>query len=181
MTTPEITTVDDRMSGDNKRDVKQAQEIDVGDVESVQKGTTPAFYSKVSVYLMMLFSGLALGSDGYNAAVMSNLNLMLTVIYPDTLSSDMKARLSNAFLIGMIVGMVGFGVVVDQIGRKTGAVLTTVILLVGIILSTGASGTSPLGLFWMLVVARGIAGVGAGGEYPVAGTSPRFLSLPTLC
>lgn len=43
------------------------------------------------------------------------------------------------------------------------------ILLLGIILSTGASGTSPLGLFWMLVVARGIAGVGAGGEYPVAG------------
>jgi MFS family permease len=118
---------------------------------------------------MMLFSGLALGSDGYNAAVMSNLNLLLTVIYPDALSSDMKARLSNAFLIGMIVGMVGFGIVVDQLGRKTGAVLTTLILILGIALSTGASGTSPLGLFWMLVVARGIAGVGAGGEYPVAG------------
>jgi MFS family permease len=183
MATPEITTVDDRTSVDNK-DVKQTQEIDIGDVESVvdaEKGTAPAFYSKVSVYLMMLFSGLALGSDGYNAAVMSNLNLMLTVIYPDTLSSDMKARLSNAFLIGMIVGMVGFGVVVDQIGRKTGAVLTTLILLVGIILSTGASGTSPLGLFWMLVVARGIAGVGAGGEYPVAGTLLRFPSPPNGC
>jgi MFS family permease len=125
----------------------------------------------------MLFSGLALGSDGYNAAVMSNLNLMLTVIYPDTLSSDMKARLSNAFLIGMIVGMVGFGVVVDQIGRKTGAVLTTLILLLGIALSTGANGTSPLGLFWMLVVARGIAGVGAGGEYPVAGMLSQSLTM----
>jgi MFS family permease len=172
MSAPEITTVHNgRTSGDEK-DVKQTQAtgIDVGDVESVdEKGTAPAFYSKVSVYLMMLFSGLALGSDGYNAAVMSNLNLLLTVIYPDALSSDMKARLSNAFLIGMIVGMVGFGVVVDQLGRKTGAVLTTLILIFGIALSTGASGTSPLGLFWMLVVARGIAGVGAGGEYPVAG------------
>jgi MFS family permease len=171
MAASEITTVYDRTARDNK-DVKQTQDIDVGDVEfvaDVEKGAAPNFYSKVSVYLMMLFSGLALGSDGYNAAVMSNLNLMLTVIYPDTLSSDMKARLSNAFLIGMIVGMVGFGVVVDQIGRKTGAVLTTLILLLGIALSTGASGTSPLGLFWMLVVSRGIAGVGAGGEYPVAG------------
>jgi MFS family permease len=170
MSAPEITIIHDRISNDDK-DVKQSQTIDVGDIESViEKGTAPAFYSKVSVYLMMLFSGLALGSDGYNAAVMSNLNLMLTVIYPDTLSSGMKARLSNAFLIGMIVGMVGFGVLVDQLGRKTGAVLTTLILLLGIALSTGASGTSPLGLFWMLVVARGIAGVGAGGEYPVAGT-----------
>lgn len=169
MSAPEITTVHDATTVDGK-DVKQNQAIDVGDVESVvEKGSAPAFYSKVSVYLMMLFSGLALGSDGYNAAVMSNLNLLLTVIYPDALSSDMKARLSNAFLIGMIVGMVGFGVVVDQLGRKTGAVLTTLILLLGIVLSTGASGTSPLGLFWMLVVARGIAGVGAGGEYPVAG------------
>jgi MFS family permease len=169
MVTPEITTVNNQPPGDDK-DVKEPQGFNVEDVESVvEKGSAPAFYSKVSVYLMMLFSGLALGSDGYNAAVMSNLNLMLTVIYPNTLSSDMKARLSNAFLIGMIVGMVGFGVVVDQIGRKTGAVLTTLILLLGIALSTGASGTSPLGLFWMLVVARGIAGVGAGGEYPVAG------------
>jgi MFS family permease len=169
MSPPEITTVHDRTSSDDG-DIKQNKAINVGDVESVvEKGTATAVYSKVSVYLMMLFSGLALGSDGYNAAVMSNLNLMLTVIYPDTLSTDMKARLSNAFLIGMIVGMVGFGVVVDQLGRKTGAVLTTLILLLGIALSTGASGTSPLGLFWMLVVARGIAGVGAGGEYPVAG------------
>lgn len=174
MSTPEITTVPDRTSGDEK-DVKDAQAIDVGDVESIEKGMGQAFYSKVSVYLMMLFSGLALGSDGYNAAVMSNLNLLLAVIYPDALSSDMKARLSNAFLIGMIVGMVGFGVVVDQLGRKTGAVLTTLILLLGIALSAGASGTSPLGLFWMLVVARGIAGVGAGGEYPVAGMFSRFL------
>ncbi|KAK3208957.1 hypothetical protein GRF29_69g261364 [Pseudopithomyces chartarum] len=168
MSSPEITTAHNKTTIDEK-DANRTKAIDIGDVGSIEKGDAPTFYSKVSVYLMMLFSGLALGSDGYNAAVMSNLNLLLTVIYPETLSSSMKARLSNAFLIGMIVGMVGFGVVVDQLGRKTGAVLTTLILLLGIILSAGASGTSPLGLFWMLVVARGIAGVGAGGEYPVAG------------
>lgn len=166
MSAPEITTVHDA----DVKDVKQPEATNVGDAESIaEKGGVTTFYSKVSVYLMMLFSGLALGSDGYNAAVMSNLNLMLTVIYPETLSTDLKARLSNAFLIGMVVGMVAFGVVVDQLGRKTGAILTTVILVVGIALSAGASGTSPLGLFWMLIVARGIAGVGAGGEYPVAG------------
>lgn len=69
----------------------------------------------------------------------------------------------------MIVGMLGFGVLVDQIGRKTGAVLTTLLLVLGIVLSTAASGTSPTGMLWMLIIARGIAGVGAGGEYPVSG------------
>ena len=69
----------------------------------------------------------------------------------------------------MIIGMLGFGVVADQLGRKTGAVATTLLLVVGIILSTASSGKSSTGMFWMMIIARGIAGVGAGGEYPVSG------------
>lgn len=65
--------------------------------------------------------------------------------------------------------MLLFGVIADQLGRKTGAVATTLLLVLGIVLSTAASGTSQTGMFWMLIIARGIAGVGAGGEYPVSG------------
>ncbi|UNI22740.1 hypothetical protein JDV02_008603 [Purpureocillium takamizusanense] len=128
-----------------------------------------AYYSKLSVWLMVLFSALAIGSDGYNAAVIGNVELLLAVLYPDALTPSIYTRLSNAFLIGMIVGMLFFGVVVDQIGRKTGAVFTTLLLVLGIAMSTAANGTTPTGLFWMLIVARGVAGVGAGGEYPVSG------------
>ncbi|KAH8649822.1 major facilitator superfamily domain-containing protein [Xylariales sp. PMI_506] len=128
-----------------------------------------SYYSKTSVYLMMLFSGLALGSDGYNASVVGNLSLLMDVIYPNSLTDSMYTRLSNAFLIGMIIGMLFFGVLADQIGRKAGAVATTGILILGIVLSTAASGTSQTGMLWMLIVARGITGVGAGGEYPVSG------------
>ena len=78
------------------------------------------------------------------------------MIYPDALTSTMTSRLSNSFMIGMIIGMLGFGVVADQLGRKTGAVTTTFLLVLGIALSTAASGTSPTGLLWMLVVARGV-------------------------
>lgn len=91
------------------------------------------------------------------------------MLYPEALTDAIYERLSNAFLIGMIIGMLLFGVVVDQLGRKTGAVATTALLVLGIVLSAAASGTSPTGLFWMLIIARGIAGVGAGGEYPVSG------------
>lgn len=99
-----------------------------------------------------------------NAAVIGNVELLLAVLYPEALTDSIYDRLSNSFLIGMILGMLFFGVIVDQLGRKTGAVATTAFLVLGIVLSAAASGTSPTGMFWMLIVARGIAGVGAGGE-----------------
>lgn len=112
---------------------------------------------------------LVANSAPSNAAVIGNVELIMAVLYPGTLTGSVTSRLSNAFLIGMIIGMLLFGHVVDQFGRKTGAVATTLLLVLGIALSAGASGTSDHGLFWMLIVARGVAGVGAGGEYPVSG------------
>jgi MFS family permease len=104
-----------------------------------------------------------------NAAVIGNVELLLAILYPESLTNSIYTRLSNAFLIGMIVGMLMFGVVADQLGRKTGAVATTALLVLGIVLSTAAKGETETGMFWMLIIARGIAGVGAGGEYPVSG------------
>lgn len=93
-----------------------------GDVE-IQAVDEPekTYYSRLSVWLMVLFSGLAIGSDGYNAAVIGNVELLLAVLYPEALT-DAIYRLSTAFLVGMIIGMLLFGVVVDVLGRKTGAV-----------------------------------------------------------
>ncbi|KAH8729492.1 major facilitator superfamily domain-containing protein [Ilyonectria robusta] len=153
--------------GKNEKSLAEKDEalVETGSVDEPVK----SYYSKVSVWLMILFSGLAIGSDGYNAAVIGNVELLLAIIYPDALTSSIYSRLSNAFLIGMILGMLFFGFIVDQLGRKTGAVATTIILVVGIAMSAAANGATPTGLFWMLIIARGVAGVGAGGEYPVSG------------
>jgi MFS family permease len=137
-----------------------SNEKDIGEITSISEGKTA--YSKLSVTLMVVFSGLAIGSDGFNASIIGNLSLIFGVLYPD-LSTTMYSRLSNAFIIGMIVGMLGFGYISDRLGRKSGAVLTTLILVVGIALSAASSGKDELGMFWMLVISRGIAGVGAGG------------------
>jgi MFS family permease len=45
-----------------------------------------------------------------------------------------------------------------------------VLLVLGIVLATAAHGKTPTGMFWMIIISRGIAGVGAGGEYPVGAT-----------
>jgi MFS family permease len=137
-----------------------SNEKDIGEITSISEGKTA--YSKLSVTLMVVFSGLAIGSDGFNASIIGNLSLIFGVLYQD-LSTTMYSRLSNAFIIGMIVGMLGFGYISDRLGRKSGAVLTTLILVVGIALSAASSGKDELGMFWMLVISRGIAGVGAGG------------------
>lgn len=67
--------------------------------------------------------------------------------------------------------MLFFGVFIDRVGRRTGIFFSTLFLILGIILATASHGQTEFGLFWMMIVGRGIAGFGAGGEYPTCGTS----------
>ncbi|KAM6521795.1 MFS domain-containing protein [Fusarium falciforme] len=167
-----MSSIDNKKSpGDiNTITVVRGAEAEMTTVTSHDVGhTTESTFSRVSVWLMLIFMSIATASDGYNAAVIGNISLLFDVLYPGALTSTMYSRLSNAFLIGMILGMVAFGYIADQFGRKTGAVMTTIILTVGVIISAAASGKTETGMLWMLVVGRGIAGVGAGGEYPVTG------------
>ena len=76
--------------------------------------------------------------------------------------------------------MLFFGVTIDRLGRRTGIVFATIFLILGIVLATAAHGKDQLGLFWMMIVARGIAGFGAGGEYPTCGTSAAEASDETI-
>ncbi|KAJ5343704.1 hypothetical protein MYU51_001341 [Penicillium brevicompactum] len=161
-------------SADTKPSIEDTKEDTQTNISPIQESSdvenTPGRgYSRVSMVFMVIFSGLAIGSDGFNASIIGNLELIMGVIYPESLTTAVAARLSNAFMVGMIIGMLSFGYISDKLGRKTGAVLTTILLVLGIALSAGASGITENGMFWMLIIARGVAGVGAGGEYPVAG------------
>ncbi|OBT88790.1 hypothetical protein VE02_03123 [Pseudogymnoascus sp. 03VT05] len=120
--------------------------------------------AKVCSVLTVFVAGVALFSDGYNAQIIG---------YMQPLFADLtiKTRLSNSYLIGEIFGMLFFGVLIDRVGRRTGIFFATIFLIIGIILATASHGKDQLGLFWMMIVGRGIAGFGAGGEYPVCATS----------
>ena len=108
---------------------------------------------------------------------------------------DMKNAVSNAALIGSILGQLFFGLAGDVLGRKGCFLLTTCLIIVGCLGSaTAAFGTagSVKGMFnaagaWasavpivpttitndvylQLAIWRGILGFGVGGEYPLAGT-----------
>jgi MFS family permease len=93
------------------------------------------------------------------------LNVLFTKHYPTVYTSSVKTQVSNALLVGEILGQVVIGITCDYLGRKTAIVLTTLMVVVGGILATASHGVTTLGMFWMLTIARGIVGFGAGGKY----------------
>ncbi|KAK7960378.1 glycerophosphoinositol permease 1 [Apiospora saccharicola] len=115
----------------------------------------------------VLIQGVALFSDGYNIQIIGYMNTVLAKLYPKQMTAEVKTRLSNSILIGDVFGMLFFGLCIDRFGRRVGIILTTLLLVFGIIIATASHGTTVEGMFWMMVVGRGIAGVGAGGEYTV--------------
>jgi len=90
-------------------------------------------------------------------------NVVLGLLYPADYTSPVSTRVSNALLVGEIIGQLFFGVMTDRIGRKTAIVTTTLFIALGSLIGTAANGAngSVDGLFWCLTFARGITGVGA--------------------
>ncbi len=88
-------------------------------------------------------------------------------------TSHYATQLANALTVGTILGQFGIGFLCDYKGRKWGIVLSTVLLVAGIVLATAAHGAngSLTGFFWFFTVARGMTGLGLGGEYPSCSTS----------
>jgi hypothetical protein len=81
---------------EEKKASQDVNELDIGEIQA------PILYSNKSIFFMILFSGLAIGSDAYNSALMGQLLLLFTELYPDTLSTATQAQLTNAFIIGLV-------------------------------------------------------------------------------
>ncbi|KZL69559.1 metabolite transporter [Colletotrichum incanum] len=127
----------------------------------------PAAPVRTAGKLDVLIQGVALFSDGYNIQIIGYMNTVLAKLYPKQMTNEVKTRLSNSILVGDIFGMLIFGLCIDKFGRRVGIILTTLFLVLGIVIATAAHGTTIEGMFWMMVIGRGVAGVGAGGEYTV--------------
>lgn len=151
--------------GDNKLASPQIVETTNSQIQrlsSISEGVQTRI-TRISSIFMVLVAGLALFSDGFNAQIIGYMNPLFKELYPDTFSSTIKTRLSNAYLIGEIFGMLFFGYTIDKLGRRTGIFFATLFLILGIIIATAAHGKTHLGMFWMMIVGRGVAGFGAGG------------------
>ncbi|KAH8647161.1 major facilitator superfamily domain-containing protein [Xylariales sp. PMI_506] len=152
-----------------EKDVASPPDVATEDPESlVQVSSTR---QKISDLFTIIAAGAGLASDGYHNNLMTMLNVLWAKEYPTVYTSALKTQVSNALLVGEVLGQVTTGVICDYLGRKFAIVLTTMLVIIGSILVTAAHGSTTLGMFWMITIARGIVGFGAGGEYPAASTS----------
>jgi MFS family permease len=126
---------------------------------------------RLSDIFTIFCAGFALISDGYQNNLMTMTNVVLKAEYPKQYTSYYSTAVSNALLVGEIFGQIVIGLTCDYLGRKFAIVVTTLMIVVGGILGTAAHGVTIQGMFWMLIVARGITGFGTGGEYPASSTS----------
>ncbi|KAG2118416.1 major facilitator superfamily domain-containing protein [Suillus clintonianus] len=127
----------------------------------------------LSAYFTILAAGFGLISDGYQNNLMTMSNVIFKQLYPKDYTSIVSTRVSNALLVGAVIGQIFVGLICDRVGRKVALVSTTLLIVVGATLGTAAHGAhgSAQGLFWFLTFARGITGIGVGGEYPASSTS----------
>ncbi|KAJ6453466.1 MFS Git1p-related glycerophosphoinositol permease [Mycena vitilis] len=119
-------------------------------------------------------SGFALISDGLQNNIMSLTNVVFVQLFGSAAYNAMwSTQLSNSLTVGTILGQLVIGYICDVKGRKWGIVLSTVLIVIGIVLCTAAHGAhgSFHGFLWMFTIARGITGLGVGGEYPSSSTS----------
>ncbi|KAI0715275.1 MFS Git1p-like glycerophosphoinositol permease [Earliella scabrosa] len=148
-----------------------------GEIKDDQKLATPrtaqSRKAQLSAYMTIAAAAFGLISDGYQNNLMTMTNVVFKKLYPAEYTADVSTRVSNALLVGAVLGQVSVGLLCDRIGRKAALVATTLLIVIGATLGTAAHGAhgSVQGLFWFLTVARGITGVGVGGEYPASSTS----------
>ncbi|KAL0579105.1 Plasma membrane permease, mediates uptake of glycerophosphoinositol and glycerophosphocholine [Marasmius crinis-equi] len=163
------------------------------DTKAEEAQSTPTYApnrkERLSPYFTILASAFGLISDGYQNNLMTMANVVFKRLYPADYTSAVSTRVSNSLLVGepipahdalkvkfispqgAIIGQIVVGLICDRIGRKTALVSTTALIVVGAILATAANASTPAGLFWFLTIARGVTGVGVGGEYPASSTS----------
>ncbi|KAK0552742.1 Plasma membrane permease, mediates uptake of glycerophosphoinositol and glycerophosphocholine, partial [Tilletia horrida] len=160
---------------DNENDINGISKTD-SNLKDIDNPIDPrqARLKKHSDIFTVLASGCALVSDGYQNSLMTMINPLFTKRYGSHVyNSEVSTRVSNALLVGAIIGQIIVGLVCDRIGRKSAIVLTTSLLTVSAIFATAATplhGSTEI-LFWWLTVARGGVGVGVGGEYPASSAS----------
>jgi len=160
-------------ASDDKVDEKGVLPVDVHATRLQEESQAKDPRDRTSSLFTIIASGAGLISDGYQNSLMTMTNVVLALIYPTSYTSPVSTRVSNALLVGEIIGQLFFGVMTDRIGRKTAIVTTTIFIALGSLIGTAAHGAngSVDGLFWCLTFARGITGVGVGGEYPAGSVS----------
>lgn len=71
-----------------------------------------------SPWFTIFCAGFALISDGYQNNLLTLINPLFAKLYGTAYSAAVKTRVSNALLVGAILGQLSVGFICDRFGRK---------------------------------------------------------------
>ncbi|WP_051111534.1 MFS transporter [Sciscionella marina] len=113
---------------------------------------------------MVLALGVAWVLDGLEISIVENVIPSLAGKDGLGVSSASVSAIATVYLIGQVVGALGFGRLADRIGRRRLFMVTLAVYLIGTGLSALTMGQGAWAIGFMYVT-RFIAGLGIGGEY----------------
>ncbi|KAK4903713.1 hypothetical protein LTR66_017989 [Elasticomyces elasticus] len=174
-------------------EAKKTETVVARDVEEV---TTHSYSpSRWRSNITIISCYIANFSDGFQNTLANPTNVIFKQVLGDDYTSDMKTRISNAVIVGAILGVVVLGYTSDMFSRRAGLLFTSSLVAIGTLMAALALQVHPSSnMLWYFVVVRGIAGFGVGGEYPPSAAAgieetdwimrkyrgPMFVSFTTL-
>jgi hypothetical protein len=133
---------------------------------------------KTDSIITIVGSALANFSDGYQQNLASSTNVIFNhLLGKEVYTSSRQTRISNALLVGSVIGIFIFGYTADRFSRKGGMLVTSGLVAVGSPMATLAFQVNgATHMLWFLTIARGASGVGVGGESHQDPSSRLFLT-----
>lgn len=108
-------------------------------------------------WLTVFTAGMGFFTDAYDLFIIGTVTVILTPIF--NLSTNQISLLNSISLLASVVGAIGFGKLMDRIGRKRMYGVEVAILVIGALLSALSWN------FTSLMIFRVIVGLGVGGDY----------------
>ena len=110
-------------------------------------------------WIVVIGLGITWVLDGLEVTIVGAINPTLTSAQGLNFTATQTGFAATAYLIGAVIGALGFGVLADRFGRKRLFLITLAWYLVCTTLTAFAWD------FWSFAVFRALAGMGIGGEY----------------
>jgi MFS family permease len=120
---------------------------------------------KTGSIITIVGSALANLSNGYQQSLASSTNVIFNhLLGKKVYTSSRQTRISNAALVGSVIGILVFCYTSDRFSRKGGMLVTSFLVVVGSLVATLAFQVDDAtNMLWLVTIARGAAGVGVGG------------------
>ena len=109
--------------------------------------------------LVVIGLGITWILDGLEVTIVGSLGPALQSAQTLSLSSANLGAIASFYVVGAVIGALGFGWVTDRFGRRLVFYVTLMVYLTGVMLSAFAWD------FWSFACFRMLTGLGIGGEY----------------